>query len=169
MIEWAPFLGTAKRRIVPGFSLLGGIAVVALTGCSPVYEYQVGPRSLSAGALRGIETEGMQARLVSLLERSEFKSIGLSQNATGDIGCGSAAQDRVTFERRWGGTGVLSAYRHVWVHEFTCEGTWHIVIISSRDAEREARELRDAVSTAFEPEINAGVLHIDTRWRLALE
>jgi hypothetical protein len=111
----------------------------------------------------------VQERLGALLDTQGFQAIGFSDRATGDIGCGRSAPDRTTFEKEWRDRGFLATHHWVWVHEFSCEGAWHVVIVSSANSERDAAELRDALSAEFAPEITSGTLHVETGCRLALE
>jgi hypothetical protein len=135
-----------------------------LSGCSPIYTF-----TLPANAESHFDTKPLRARVDTLLSMRGFRAMGSTDRATGDIGCGRDAPDRTTFEKQWRQGGFLATYHWVWVQEFFCEGAWHIVIVSSTNAEREAAELRDALSVEFAPEIRSGTLRVQTRYRIALE
>jgi hypothetical protein len=146
------------------FALLMGMTIPALGGCSPIYIFQ-----FSSDMRHEIDATDLKARLGALLDARGFRSIGFTDRATGEIGCGRNAPDRTTFEKAWGATSFMATHRWVWVHEFSCEGAWRVVVVSSRSADREAAELRDALSAEFDPEIAAGGLHVEAGHRLALE
>jgi hypothetical protein len=71
--------------------------------------------------------------------------------------------------KEWRDTGFCSSYHWVWVHEFSCDGKWQFVIVSSTNAERQAAQLRDALSEEFAREVASGVLAVKTRHRFPLE
>lgn len=163
MIRWRPALILVPKRAALRACALLAATVAALPACSPVFSFQTSDKRLGIGRTQ------MEARLGALLDARGFHSIGLSDRATGDIGCGGSAPDRTTFEKQWRGTNFLAAYHWVWVHQFSCDGVWHVVIISSRNADAEAADLRDALLEEFRAEIASGGLRVDTRCRLALE
>lgn len=146
------------------FALVMVVAFSTLPGCSPIYTFQ-----FASDAQSEIDRTRLKARLGALLGARGFRTIGLTDQATGDIGCGRNATDRTTFETAWRDKSFMPTHRSVWVHEFSCDGVWHVVIVSSRNADREAALLREALLTEFTPEIATGGLHVDTGCRLALE
>lgn len=154
-------LVTGMRR-AHVFIAAGSIAV--LPSCSPVYSFRIPPRVL-ADALAA----PLAARLDAFLESKGFEPLGQTDRATGDIGCGRNAADRSTFEKEWRDSGFVAEYHWVWVHQFSCKGEWQVMIVSSTNAEREAAELRDALSSEFSPEISSGTMRVETRHRFALE
>jgi len=107
-----------------------------------------------------------QTHLSSFLADHGFDDLGFSQRAAGATGCGWDSPDRTTFQRYW---EESLASHWVWVHEFTCEGKWNVVIVSSRGGEEDAEVLRDQLSKEFAPEIASGVMVVKDRWRIALE
>ena len=138
------------------------VTLAALLGCSSIYTFESRPRR---GATE-IDDAAARERLQKTLIAAGFHSIGSSSRATGDLGCGRDASDRHSFQRAT--TGFLS-HKWVWVHEFSCDGVWHVVIISSRDADPQAAEVRERVAAEFAPEIAVGTLHVDTRHRFLFE
>ena len=152
----------SMRKNARRYALMAAIVAV-LSGCSPIFAFRTSDKRPEEDRVR------LQERLRNLVEARGFHSIGFADRATGDIGCGRSAPDRTTFEKEWRGAGLLASHQRVWVHGFSCKGVWHVVIVSSRNADREAANLRDGISEEFGPEIAAGGLHFDTRCRLALE
>jgi hypothetical protein len=151
--------GLAKRaRSLGARYLMVSAAAIVLSGCSPVYMV----RSNSDG-------NSLHLRLKRFLDVQGFQRIGLSERATGDIGCGGSAPDRTTFQKEWRDSGIFTTYHWVWIHEFSCNGVWHAAILSSRNADRQATDLRDALLTEFASEVASGMLHVDTRYRFAFE
>lgn len=150
------------RTALRAFALMVA-TVTALPGCSPIFTFQTSDRRPE------VDRKRLQERLGALVDARGFRSIGFTDRATGDIGCGRGAPDRTTFEKEWRGTRFLATYHWVWVHEFSCDGVWHVVIVSSRNADKEAADLRDVLSEEFRAEIASGWLYVDTGCRLALE
>jgi hypothetical protein len=141
------------------YALLVGILAV-LSGCAPVYVFRV-PSDVQA------DTTSLQARLREFLESKGLEPIGRSEAMVGPTGCGRGAPDRNAFGRFWQDSWGIN--RRLVVHEFTCDGAWQIVIISSTDAEAEARQLRDGLKAEFASEIASGSVQVETRCRTAFE
>lgn len=145
--------------------ITGIFLIILLTSCSPVHIFYL---KLNSGIDSSISS--LSDRLETFLLGHEFNDVGKSISATGDIGCGKNAPDRVSFEKRWqekswGGT----IYHRINVHKFSCQGNWYLVIISDAYAEEEAKSLRAEIADEFSSEISAGMMQVTTRYRLVLE
>jgi hypothetical protein len=136
-----------------------------LAGCSPMYVLKAPPSPQ-------LDQNALGKRLADYLTSQGVQSLGgPNQALSGPIGlgrCGLTAEDRQSFGRfwqdRWGS-------HRLFVHEFTCDDTWYAVIVSSndREAESEARQLRNGLKAMFATEIASGALQIKTKCRVALE
>ena len=137
------------------------IVSFVLSGCSPVYWLSSAPPDIAMSSSK--------RHVVSLLEQHGFMPQGRSDLASGDIKCGRRAPDRTTFLKEWKDQGFLVEYHRLVVHEFTCDGAWHVVIVASPNSLPEAKDLRDTLSAEFSDEIASGTMVVKTRYRLPLE
>ena len=152
---------TPVRAISASRAPILELAVALLAGCAPVYY-------LKAPSPERVDIATLEARLADYLATQGVKSLGgPSQAMSGDIGCGLTASDRQSFGRFWQDSWGIN--KRIVVHEFTCDDAWYVVIVSSQDANRDARQLRDGFESAFAPEITSGNLQVKTRCRVALE
>ncbi len=129
------------------------LLITVFAGCSPVYSFRVLNTDQAVSAL-----DPINKRVDGFLAQDGFVSLGHSDVATGDIGCGRDAHDRATFQKEWRDTSWLPSYHWVWVHRFSCDGDWYLVIVSSTNAEAEASELEKALVAEFSPEISSGMM-----------
>lgn len=139
-------------------------ALLLLVACSPVYRFQTpAPEGLNADQRR------MRAQLAEVLRGQGFQNMGAYYRASGDLGCGRAAPDRQTFQKSWRGETLwMPSFSWVWVQEFSCDGHWSAVILTS-GADEQAEALRELLDTTFADDLAAGRLTLETRHRLALE
>ncbi len=142
----------------------GLLLVGVLGGCSPVYWFHI-----PEAAPNTLSIEPISRRIDPLLQRNGFVALGRTDVATGDIECGRDAKDRSTFEKEWRDSTWLPSYRWIWVHRFSCDDAWYLVIVSSTNAEQQAADLRNALSVEFSHEISSGIMHVRTRHRVPLE
>ena len=140
------------------------LLVLLVVGCSPVYWFQTPtPEGLNADQRR------MRAQLAEVLRGQGFQNRGAYYRASSDLACGLDAPDRQTFQKSWRGETLwMPSFSWVWVQDFSCDGHWSAVILTS-GADEQAEALRALLDTTFADDIAAGRLTLETTHRLALE
>jgi hypothetical protein len=135
------------------------IGLILLTGCAPVYIFQVPEAEPDIALLR--------SRLREVLAKNDLQSVGRSDAMVGAIGCGRDSPDRNTSMRMWQDSWGIN--RRITVHDFTCDGKWQVMVVSSTDAHQAADELRKQIEIAFGSEIESGIVRVRKRCRPAFE